>query len=383
MLLPGIDDDVLLSPLDSAVSIYFPVDPEITDARTHLDRVKGLFARAEEELRARGASSRQCDTVLQPGRNAAAQIDFRAHRAPSFAVFSSTNFARAFALPIAVPAEVEVGHRFYIKPLLPLINSGPSYFVLALNASRGRLLECYEGGWIDRTPPALQRPPDVGAESDFQETNAGNPATPHRRTAANAVGSHTYESPDEVRKTQIIEYLRRASSAVADALKADHRPVILVADPAIGGHFRKLTGLRQLAPEGVSANPNGLGNGRLAEMARAVHRSPERSARDEVLDKVNARANAGDPAVATHLNDIVSAAHFGRVDAVVVAADDAVWGRFDDASGVVTVHGRPQREDDELLNEIVSETLRKGGRAFALSRQELPRQSLAVATLRY
>ena len=383
MLLPGIDDDALLSPLDLAVSIYLPLDANITDERVHRDRLDSLFADAAQALCARHVGSRDCETLLRPGRELAAQLDFRTHRPPSIAIFWSTDFGRAFELPINVPPAATVGHRFNVRPLLPLINGGPSFFVLALNASRGRLLECYEGGCIDRTLESLRRPPDVPAETDFQETNAGHPATPHRRAAANTVGSHTYEAPDELRKAEMIEYLRRVSSAIEAALKGDRRPLILVADPAVGGHFRKLTGLRQLVSDSVSINPNGLSNQRLLELARAVHQPPEAAARAEVLERVSARAHSGDPAVATRLNDVVGAAHYGRVDAVVVANDETVWGRFDDSSGALTVHNRPQRDDDELLNEIVSETLRKGGRAYALPKRAMPLQSAAVATLRY
>lgn len=383
MLLPGIDDDVLLSPLESAVSIYLPVDPTVTDERAHLDRLDELFSNAAQILRDRGVDKRTCEAILQPGREAAAQLDFREHRPPAVVVFTSRDFARAFELPISVGPHVSVGHRFWIRPLLPLINGGPSFFVLALNASRGRLLECYSGGWIDRTPDVLRHPPDVAGETDFQPTAAGNPASSRRKTATGTVGSHSYEAPDELRKTETIEYLRRVSTVLEDILKDDHRSVILAADPAIGGHFRKLTGLRQLASDGISVNPNGLSNDELAAAARRVHHSPEEYARAEVLDRINARAYSGDPAVAIRLNDVVGAAHYGRVDSVVVAADESVWGRFDDATGVLTVHNRPQRYDDELLNEIVSETLRKGGHAYALAKHELPRQSLAVAMLRY
>lgn len=383
MLLPGIDDDVLLSPVDLAVSIYLPTDPNVTDERVHRDRLNELFADAERALRDRGADTRECDAILKPGREAAAQIDFRERRPPGIALFSSRDFARAFELPISVAPEAKVGHRFYIRPLLPLINGRRSFFVLALNQERGRLLECFEGGCIDRTPETLRRPADVAAETDFQATNAGNPATPHRKTATNAVGSHSYESPDQLRKAEIIEYLRRVSSAVENALKGDSRSVVLVADPSIVGHFRKLTGLRQLADDTVSINPNGLTNEKVMEVGRAVHHSRETAERAEVLDRVSARAHSGDPAVAMRLNDVVGAAHYGRVDAVVVATDEAVWGRFDDASGAVTVHNRPQRDDDELLNEIVTETLRKGGRAFAMPKQAMPLQAPVVATLRY
>ncbi len=359
MLLPGIDDDVLLSPTETAVSLYLAIDPEITDARAHANRLGALFSAAEEMLHRRGASPRACDAVLGPGRDAAARFDLRDRRPPAIGVFCGAGLGRLVELPIPVDTDVSVGHRFLVRPLLPLINSG-SFMVLALNAARGRLLECdTNGGWADRTPDMLRHPPDVAEETDFQPTSAGTPAARHRKAASGS----SYEDPEAVRKVELIEELRRLSSAVEDALKDDHRPVILVADPAIGGQFRKLTGLRQLVPEGASLNPNGLSNDKLAACGRAVYRSPEAVARAELAERISARAHSGDGPVATRLNEVVSAAHYGRIDAVLVAEHVSVWGHFDEANDTLTVHNHPQPEDDELLNEIVSETLRKGGRA--------------------
>lgn len=382
MLLPGIDDDVLLSPVDWAVSIYLPLDPATTDERAHLDRLEALFKQCDEALRDRGADKRTRARILGPGREAAAQLDFREHRPPAIAMFMSRDFARAFELPHPVHEEATVGHRFVVRPLVPLINGG-AFFVLALNQTRGRLLECYDGGWVDRTPEALRHPPDVARQTDYQPTAAGNPVAPHRRPSANVVGSHSYEMPDEVRKAEILETLQRISSALEATLKDDQRPVILIADTSIAGHFRKLTHVHQLAAEGVSVNPNGLGNDKLVKMARALYHPPQDSERSEVLDRVNARAQSGEGPVAVRLDDVVSAAHYGRVDAAIVSVDDRVWGHFDDATGTVAVHERAERDDDELINEAVAETLLKGGRVYHQDRRALPRRSYAIALLRY
>lgn len=285
--------------------------------------------------------------------------------------------------PKSPPEITVVGHRFYIVPLLPLINAGGSFFVLAVSACGARLLECEEYGWTDRTPPHLPRAPDVVAETDYQPTTEGSPVARHRKYTNAATGAHSYESPDELWKVELIEYLRRLSSAIEDHLKDDRRPIILVADPDVGGHFRKLTGLRQLSEQLVDLNPNGLSDERLVAAARAVWRSPEEAAMAEFVDLVNARLGRADPRVGIRLEEIVSGAHYSRVDAVMVAAGETVWGRFDEANGTAVTHETPNGDDDELLNDIVAETLLKGGRAYSGARQTMPRQSCAVATFRF
>ena len=86
--------------------------------------------------------------------------------------------------------------------------------------------------------------------------------------------------------------------------------------------------------------------------------------------------------MAIRLEEILTAAAEGRVDSVVVAEDEALWGRFEPGH-VLTAHGRPGPGDEDLLNQVALLALRNGGRAFALPRERLPRQVPAAATLRF
>ena len=384
MLLRGIEDERLLSPVDVAVSIYIPISASETDTRAPEDRLKNSLDAANETMRARGVDKRTRAAVLEPTRGAVADIDFRQHRAPSLSVFASENFGEVFEWPITVPEITVVGHRFYIVPLLPLINASSSFFVLALNATGTRLLECDDYGWTDRTPAKLPTAPEVRAETDYQPNMEGNPVAPApRRKYVAATGTHSFESPDELRKTEFLEYLHRLSAALEEYLRDDRRSIILVADSDIGGHFRKLTKLRQLSDQLIDLNAHGLDNDRLVTTARSLRRPPGQAAIGEFLDVANARLGRSDPRVGTRLEEIVPAAHFSRVDSVMVAAGETVWGRFDEANATVVAHNAPSGDVEELLNEIVAETLLKGGRAFSARRQDVPRRSYAVATFRY
>jgi hypothetical protein len=100
-------------------------------------------------------------------------------------------------------------------------------------------------------------------------------------------------------------------------------------------------------------------------------------------ERIRARLGTAEPNVAIRLEEIVSAARFGRVDALLIASDEELWGRFDESSNTVTAHGRPEIDDEDLLNFAALWTLSNGGRVHALKRENLPRQVLAAAALRY
>jgi len=100
-----------------------------------------------------------------------------------------------------------------------------------------------------------------------------------------------------------------------------------------------------------------------------------------VLNQVNARLGTADKTVAIRLEEILQAGPEGRVDAIVVATDETLWGRFGD--GALTAHGSPGPEDEDLVNLAAVQALRTGARAFAVPRERLPRQVPAAATLRF
>lgn len=384
MKLAGVDEDFLLRSSSLAVSLYLGLDPSQRDQRLPANAAQQALSQADAALQRRKLGRGEREAVLERLRAALKPINPREHRDPGVAVFMADDEIRVVPLPETVESTAMVGRHLCIRPLLRML--GPEFFnILTVSAQGARLLECDRRHCQERTPDSFRH--SLDDEEKITEVDIDAQQNPAGRTRAGAPGGvvpgHSYEAVPEIRKTLLINHLRRLASAVEGALKEDRRPLVLVADPENGGHFRKLVRLPQLVEAGVSAIPDALSNEDLISRARAVVGAPYDAAVAEVLDRVNARLGTAESTVAIRLEEIVAAAHEGRVDSVVVAAGETVWGQFDDASRTVHAHGTPDAQDEELLNDVVVETLAKGGRAFALSRDKLPRQALAVATLRY
>jgi hypothetical protein len=208
-------------------------------------------------------------------------------------------------------------------------------------------------------------------------------ARPRSGPAAPVVTAHGTESPEDVRKAQLLEYLHRVAAAVSRELGDDPAPLVLVAEPEIAGHFRKLGKPTQLYEETLVINPHGLADADLlAKVVELLGPLLEREI-EGVLDQANARLGSGGPTVSIRLEEILPAAYDGRVDAVVVASDELLRGRFDPEARTLHTKGVVDGEQEDLLNEAAVVSLRNGGRAFALPRERMPRHAPAVATLRY
>jgi hypothetical protein len=91
----------------------------------------------------------------------------------------------------------------------------------------------------------------------------------------------------------------------------------------------------------------------------------------------------GSDRVSCDIEEVLPAAHEGRVDAIFVASDEQLWGRFDADARRVVISKDRKADSEDLLDRAVSETLANGGRAYAMPAQALPAGLLFVALYRY
>lgn len=361
----------LLAPAACTVSVYLSINPGEHDRRAPDARLRGLIEIADERLERRGMDLRIRNAILEPLRSFAAGADFARHRDPCFALFTRWEDAPDGDAPSAVmttiplpwtrPDEVVVGPDFHIKPLLPMLALDRRFNILALSKSNVRLLSATPFDWTAVPLEAL--PIEAQAELDS-------------RLAADTA------STDEARMALIVADPRRIAIAVKAALGDDPAPVVLVTDPHVAGHFAKHAQLRGMHPAVLHLNPFALTEAELHGKVVELMQPDLQSELDGVLEQVNARLGTAEPTVAIRLEEILAAAQEGRVDTVVVAEDETLWGRFEPGQRLVA-HGKPGPDDEDLLNQAAVLVLRNGGRAFAVPRERLPRQAPAAATLRF
>lgn len=358
-----IDPDVLpalLEPAEPALSILFPMATDQRDQRAPDARFRQLLGEAEERLAHAGLDEADRRSLLAPAEDAGR--DFTRHRDPGLAFYlAQGREPEIVALPDSPADCVVVGRHFHLKPLLPVLARNRRFFVLALSSANARLLRATPFAWEELALAAL--PPDAQAELDSLPA-VGGPA------------------PDETRRRLVTADAHRVAHAVRAAIGTDPAPIVLAAEPQVAGHFTKSAQLPQLLAEGVSVNPFALTDADLHARALAVIAPALETEAEILLDQVNARLGTAEATVAIRLEEILAAAQEGRVDAVAVAADAVLWGRWQ-AGETVAAHGHQAPGDEDLLNLAAVLAMRTGARAYALPGARLPRQSPAVATLRF
>ncbi|HEY3908289.1 MAG TPA: hypothetical protein VGM07_00185 [Stellaceae bacterium] len=371
-------DEVLAVETQPAVSLYLPTHLAGREIRQDPIRLKNLLADAAERL---GATHRgpEIEALLDPARALVDDEAFWQHQQQGLAIFLAPGFARTHKLPIAVAEELVVGRYPHIKPLLPLTEEAGPFWLLTITARHTRLYHGSRWSFAECTGLDLPRGiAEIRGQTDYEE---GHRAAPGGRHGGLAKAQSLGQAPDEIRKTELIELLRRVAAAVEPEVKRNPAPVILAANSEIRGHFREIAGWKEILGDGVDENPDALREEELHASAYALIEQKQSAARGAALDRLNARL--GSAQATTKPDDIVRAARYARIDTLFLCGDEHLWGEFDEGADRIVAHQSAAAGDVDLLDYAALMTLRQGGRVMLVDRPALPPPGLAAAILRY
>jgi Bacterial archaeo-eukaryotic release factor family 11 len=345
------------------VSLYVPTSPLTQEAQGGRIELKTLTADAMGQLEAAGAPRRAVTELREPLEELVDDDGFWAEQAHSLAVFAAPGVVRTFRLPNRLTSEVEVGDRFYVKPLLRSVTFPQAAFVLALAAGGVRVVEVAADG-----PAFVVDVP--GLPTDLADSLG---AAAERSQSARLIGA-------EGDKVRLRQFARAVDQALRGLLAGRQLPLILAATEPLDSIYRSLNSYPALAATGIRGNPEALTDDDLAAAARSVL--------DEVYAAELAAVREGfgirfhDGRASSDVATVARAATAGAVDTLLVDIDDKVPGVVDEETGAVAL-----ADDDAasygVVDEIARRVLLTGGRVLAVRRDDLPDPTPVAATLRH
>ena len=351
------------------VSLYMPLHRTGREVRQAPILLKDLRARAAAGLEARGCPPDALAELLSPVNQILEETDFTLLQGEGLAVLSSRGHTASFLLPFAPPSMIEIGARYLIDPLLPLLFEDGRFHLLSLGfksvrlfqADRLRLREIP----LDGIPTNLSQALKLEEEID----TAGYPSIEPPTTGKD-------------RKREILEFFR--------ALDRGLRPRLGGSDQAL-----LLAGMEFLLPlyRGANTHPRLLdqaipGNAGLTGDAAELHAKAWRAyreTRDEEKEHVlrlyrerlaSRRALAG-------LRNVLPAAAQGRISHLLVRKGWRQWGRFGAEDHRVTLDDVPGDTNEDLANLACVHALLGGAKVYSLEAGELPEKAEIAALCRY
>jgi hypothetical protein len=83
------------------------------------------------------------------------------------------------------------------------------------------------------------------------------------------------------------------------------------------------------------------------------------------------------------IDEILFAAHHGRIESLFVAIGEQIWGYYDLEKQILEVHPEHQTGDHDLLNVAAIQTILNGGIVYAVEFEKVPDGTLLAAIFRY
>ncbi|MFN3687003.1 hypothetical protein [Salinarimonas sp.] len=348
------------------VSLYMPTQPatipswrEDTLAFRELRRDT---ARRLEEAQADKRAAAAIDERLSALED---DPEFWRYMAHGLAVFATPDAVRTFRLPMQVGRRVEISDRFHVKPLAPILARPHDAYVLEMSQKRVRLLAVTEGDVSEVDVPDLPRSLD-----DF--------ITSERTPEITDMAETQQSAEKKMRQEQFAHGIERA---LRPFLQNKSTPLVVAGVDTITTFFRHATHYPHLTKETISGNQEHTHDQEIAERARAIVASHEKERVEALIARAEALRNENRGSF--DISEIARAAEEGRVEALVVCLDEAVYGTLEAGIGSFVPGAEASATTYDVLDELVGRTLRTGGTALAAPRGDLREGVKAAAVFRY
>ncbi|MGQ9550204.1 MAG: baeRF7 domain-containing protein [Roseiflexus sp.] len=346
-------------------------------------QLENLLRRAEAQLETDGYERDDMRAMLAPVREMTDARTLEPYQDAGLAIYVAPGQFYLYQVPHRVSNAVVMGRRPYIKPLLIPRPATGSFYVLALSKNRARLLHATPSGI---TPVPLPDAPE-GLDDLPQTDPTGRQAQRHvtRSMRGGASGAmypgHGGNIFDE--KVEVHRYLQAVSNAVERAMNRTRDPLVLAGVEYMVSMYRSLNGYAHVIDGHISGSPDHLSDEALCERGINVLMDHlNRLATDE-RDRFEALLQYNPPRASANLRTILPAAHAGRIERLLIASDQQVWGRYNPDEETVSLHDEPLPGDDDLLDVAAHQTVLHNGEAIAVTAAEIPGSNGVAAVFRY
>jgi hypothetical protein len=363
------------------ISIYCPTHRAGTEIQQDPIRLKNLVRQAETQLTERGLDADAVANFFQPIRalfERGSEDEFWQHQDEGLACFATADQLQIYQLSIPVEAQVFVGDRFYLKPLVPMLMGDGRYFLLALSQNQVRLME----GNRDRirevdlagVPGSLAEALKYDVPEKSTQFHTGSSGDVRPIYHGHGVG--TTDDKNEIRR-----YFQEVNRGIQNILNTESAPLVLAGVEYLLPIYSEVSDYPNVLSEFVVGNPDTLTPEELHEQAWRIVQPYFQRSRQEAIAAFHTYRGTGQ--ATNQMGDIIPAAYHGQVDILFVTANQQQWGQFEPHSNQVELHSQREPGDDELLNLATLATLADGGTVYTLEPEQMPAEGAIAAIFRY
>lgn len=366
-----------------SISIFLPTHRAGQDTQQDPIRFKNLLRDAEKQFLGSGMGPREVSALLEPAQALLGDPHFWSHQYEGLAVFMTSEDFHFYRLPFRVEELLIIAQSYYVKPVLPLFTNNGHYYILAISQDGVRLFEGTRNsvGQID-----LPDGTPVNLEEALRLDGRQKSLQMHTGSSPGGTGDgmfHGQGPGEEEQKIWIEQYLNLVDTGLKDIFREQQAPLVLAGVDYLLPIYRKVSEYANIMQEGITGSPEHLRPEELQEQAWTIVEPYFRQESEKTVEQYHQLADT-DKAT-DNIEEIVAAAFNGRVDKLILAVEDHIWGAFNPKDGKVTrsSNGQSKKHNLALLDFTAMNTLQNGGTVYALSQDEMPTDSPIAAVFRY
>ena len=358
------------------LSIYMPTHKAGAEVQQNAIRLKNLLKEAEDRLVTGGRRPAEVEKLLEPVQALVKNNPFWRQQSSGLAIFLCPEFFRYYRLPGNFQPSVVLAERFHVKPLLPLFNTVGRFYVLALSQKDIRVLECSRYSVKETRPEGVPRNIDEVLKYDVFEKQLRT-----RPAMTGATGQKGSSAWTDYGKENILRYLQQVDKSLKPHLKEERAPLVFAGVDYIFSMYREVNAYPHLLETAINGNPDQMSAEDLQALAWPIAEPWFRKEQEEA--GVRYRQSIGTGLASNNLEEIVPAAHHGRVGYLFVEVGQEKWGTFNSQTGKAALHAGAKKGDEDLIDFAAIQTLGGGGKVYAIGRDAMPDREPVAALFRY
>lgn len=367
---------------DNSISLFIPTHRAGVEVNEKQDAIlyKNAIQEIARQLQQKGINQRDIDNLLQPAFELYKDDVFWNNQQDGLAVFLSPGNFKVFKLPYMVKEELFINSSFFITPLLPAITNNQDFYLLSLSKNDAKF---YRGDAYGLTYMEVEGLPN-GIEDVIHFEEKGIKQL-FRQGSKGGTGSANFHGHGEGQgddKDNIGIYCQEVDrTLLAEVLHDKTSPLILAGVEYLLPIYRNASHYNYIYDDSITGNQQNQSEQALFLKAREkLLPYFKQKTKNALQNYYNGIATA----ITSSMPDkVIPASYYAQVSDLFVCEGVHIWGSFNEMDNKLEIHDIKQDGDSCLIDKAVVHTYLNGGSVYLLNKDEMPKESIIAATLRF
>lgn len=365
------------------VSIFMPTFRAGVETQQNPIRLKNLLRTVHERLVETGMEAAEATGLMAPVRELVDDQAFWQTASDGVAIFRSPEELRVYRLPRAFNELAVVENRFYLKPLFSFLADEGQFYVLAISLKSIRLILASHYGAREMEIPGVPQSLQEALGDLTRQSSQFQAATASSRGVSRSPIFHGHGTGEDNLKAEMQQFFNLADKALMKHMDRG-LPVVLAGVEYLLPRYKDTTEHPRVLEEGLTGNAEGLSPEELREKAWEIVEPVLTAERRKAAERYGDLLASG--RASSRYEDVLQAAHDGRIDTLFVARGVRLWGAYDESTRKVTLAPEQEVQKDgqrDLIDIAAVQTFLNGGTVYSVPREDVPEGQAMAALFRY